>query len=259
MLVDSHCHLEFSDFKDDYHDVITRAKNSGVSYFQTICTKISEFNKILKTAATDSAIFCSLGVHPSNVKNEGVYSAEQIYALTHHPKIIGIGETGLDYYYNKDALDEQKQSFKNHIIAASKANLPVIIHTRDAESDTISIIKEMKQSYEFNFLIHCFTGTKEFAAACLELGGYISFSGIVTFKNAIEIQEVAKSMPLERMLVETDAPYLAPAPYRGKRNEPAYVAEVAKFVADLRGVPYKEFCEVTTGNFLKLFSRVSSL
>lgn len=259
MLADSHCHLEFSEFKDDYNDVITRAKDSGVSYFQTICTKISEFHKIIKVTTTDQSIYCSLGVHPSNVDSEGVYTAEQIFSLTQHAKVIGIGETGLDYYYNKEGRDLQRESFKNHIIAASKANLPVIVHTRDAEDDTLNIIKELKKSYHFNFLIHCFTGTPEFAKSCLDLDGYISFSGIVTFKNAREIQEVARTMPLEKMLVETDAPYLAPTPYRGKRNEPAYVAEVAKFVADLRGVPYKEFCEATSSNFLKLFSRVKSL
>ncbi len=257
MLIDSHCHLEFENFKDDFDSVLQKASDNGVEKMVTIGTKLSTFHKAIKIAGDYSQVFCSVGVHPSHVHEEGVVSWEKIVALCQHPKIIGIGETGLDYHYMRSSKEDQIASFTAHIKAAQETGLPVIVHTRDADEDTVSILKSQMAIKSFKCLIHCFTSSDWLATECLKLGAYISASGIVTFKNATDIQETIKKVDINRLLIETDSPYLAPAPFRGKRNEPAYVKHVAEFIADLRGLSYEEVASNTTKNFYKLFDKAS--
>ncbi len=255
IIVDSHCHLDMLHEHDSLENILKRAADSGVKYLQTICTKVNEIDKILQIAELHDNIFASVGQHPSEVKE--VIGASELLDISKHDKIIGIGETGLDYFYNKDLKhqENQRKSFSEHILASQENNLPVIIHTRGAEEDTKNIIAEHNQDKSFPGLIHCFTASKEFAKEMLDLGMYISISGIVTFKNAADLQEAARYIPLDRMLVETDSPYLAPVPKRGKTNEPSYTRYVAEFIADLKSVPLQEVAEVTTNNFFELFSK----
>lgn len=253
MLVDSHCHLDFKEFESDFEDVLKRAASRSVSHFVTISTRISEFHKIIKTASRNKSIFCSVGNHPSNSFEEPKITAEQIAALCTHPKVIGIGETGLDYHYDYSPKETQQTTFIEHIKASQKTKLPLIIHSREAEDDTIELLQTQYKSKEFPILLHCFTSKLHLAEAALELGGYISFSGIITFKKSEELQEIVKKIPLDRILVETDSPYLAPQSHRGKRNEPAFVVEVAKKIAELKNVSYEEVASITTRNFEKLF------
>ncbi|MBN9542916.1 MAG: TatD family hydrolase [Alphaproteobacteria bacterium] len=255
MIVDSHCHLNYKDFQEDFDLVLQRAKQNGVSYMQTISTYISEFPEVLAIAEKYDNIFCSVGLHPCHVMDEAPPSADKIIQLTNHPKVIGIGETGLDYYHKPFDEDLQKMSFQNHIIAAQETGIPLIIHSRDADNDTIEILEEHLKIKDFKFLIHCFTGSKPFAERVLEIGGYISFSGIITFKNAIDLQNIAKFVPLSRILIETDAPYLAPVPFRGKRNEPAYTLHVAEFLSTLKDINLDEVKQTTTQNFRELFNK----
>lgn len=255
MLIDSHCHLEFENFKDDFDSVLKKASDNGVEKMVTIGTKLSTFHKAIKIAGNYSQVFCSVGVHPSHVHEEGVMSWEKIVSLCNHPKIIGIGETGLDYHYMRSTKEDQIASFTAHIKAGQETGLPVIVHTRDADEDTVSILKSQMAIKSFKCLIHCFTSTDWLASECLKLGAYISASGIVTFKNATDIQETIKKVDINRLLIETDSPYLAPAPFRGKRNEPAYVKHVAEFIAELKGLSYEEVASVTTKNFYKLFDK----
>jgi TatD DNase family protein len=255
IIVDSHCHLDMLKNYDSTDNIVSRAKEANVHYLQTICTRLDNFENILSIAKKYDNVFASVGVHPSEI--EIVTPAKKLVELASHKKVIGLGETGLDYFYNKEMKHQeiQRESFKQHIIASQENNLPVIVHTRDAEEDTLRIIEEYKKNQEFPGLIHCFTASKEFAVKMLDLGMYISISGIVTFKNAIELQEVAKFIPLDRMLVETDSPYLAPVPKRGKTNEPSYTKYVAEFIAQLKGVDLDEVAEQTTNNFFNLFSK----
>lgn len=255
MFIDSHCHLDFSQFEDDFDKILKNAKESNVSTLLSISVNLSDFHKVIKASSHGENIFASVGVHPCNVINQGVFSPDQIMSLCASDKIIGLGETGLDYFHDDSNKKEQKSSFKNHIIASSKTKLPVIVHTRDAENDTLNILKNARKEYDFPFLIHCFSGTYEFAKKCIDLGGYISFSGILTFKNATEIQEVAAKIPLDRILIETDAPYLAPTPYRGKRNEPSYVKYVAESLAKIKNLDIKDIGKATTENFFNLFQK----
>ena len=257
MLIDSHCHLEFSDFKDDFDSILKKASDNGVEKMVTIGTKLSTFHKAIKIAGNYSQVFCSVGVHPSHVHEEGVVSWEKIVALCHHPKIIGIGETGLDYHYMRSSKEDQIASFTAHIKAAQETGLPLIVHTRDADEDTVSILKSQMAIKSFKCLIHCFTSTDWLATECLKLGAYISASGIVTFKNAKDIQETINKVDINRLLIETDSPYLAPTPFRGKRNEPAYVKHVAEFIADLKGLSFEEVAVATTNNFYKLFDKAN--
>ena len=254
-LVDSHCHLNFSDFAEDFDEVIARASEAGVGVMQTICTRISEFATIHAIARAHEHIYCSVGVHPCNVQDEPLPDIEELLIHTTKPKVIGIGETGLDYYHDKgESRALQIESFRRHISVSRATGLPVIVHTRDADEDTVAILREEQQEGKFPFLIHCFTSTQWLAEEAMKLGGYISLSGIVTFKNAKEIQATAKTLPLDRILVETDAPYLAPMPHRGKRNEPAFTRHTAEFLANLRGEPFGEFATATTKNFHRLFN-----
>lgn len=258
MLVDSHCHLSFPDYREDLSQVMARAATAGVGYMLTISTKLSEFPNVLRVAEAHGNVWCTAGVHPHEAEKEGgEASIERLVELTRHPKAIGIGETGLDYYYAHSPKALQQASFRAHIGAAREAGLPLIVHTRDAEEDTLAILGEEMRKGPFTGLLHCFTGSDKLAEGALALGFYISFSGILTFKKTEALKATAQKVPLDRLLVETDAPYLAPAPYRGKRNEPAYMAETAKFAANLRGLDATAFEEATTANFFRLFTKAA--
>lgn len=254
-LVDSHCHLDMLEQNDTIDNYINRAAVANVRYTQTICTNLDNFAYLLEIAKKYENVFTSVGIHPSEVTE--IVSAKQLCKLADNNKVIGFGETGLDYFYNKEPAQHklQQQSFKEHLIATAEMMLPAIIHTRGAEKDTETIIAEQKKIKDFPALIHCFTASKEFAFKMLDLGLYLSFSGIVTFKNATELQDTLKLVPLERILLETDAPYLAPVPHRGKVNEPAFTTFIAEFIASIKGVPLKQVAEQTTDNFFQLFTR----
>lgn len=257
-IVDSHCHLDMLTDYDNISDIVARAGAAGVSHLQTICTKISNFENILSIAKKYPNIYASVGVHPSEISiEEDVITASELIKLSDDEKVIGLGETGLDYFYNKDEkqLEKQRESFRQHIMAAQSNGLPVIIHTRDAEDDTIDIISSMQKQAPFPALIHCFTSSKDFARSMLDMGLYISISGIVTFKNAKDLQEAVKFIPLDRMLVETDSPYLAPVPMRGKTNEPSYTKYVVEFISALKGISATEVATQTTNNFFHLFKK----
>lgn len=256
MLVDSHCHLNWPSFEEDLDDVVKRAKEAGIGIMQTISTSLPEFPKVLAIAESYENVYCSVGVHPDEAGTHAPITADDIVEIAHHPKVIGIGETGLDYYRTKEHEALQKEFFLAHIEASRQTNLPVIVHTRDADADTVQMLKEEKKRGDFPALIHCFTAGRELAEAVTDMGVLISVSGIVTFKNAKELQSIIADIPLEYLLVETDAPFLAPTPFRGKRNEPAYTRETAMYLAQLKGVSYEEVCEVTTENFFKLFQKV---
>ena len=255
MIIDSHCHLDFPELQENLAEIILEAKKLDILYLQTICTKISQFSKIKEIAESYDNIFCSIGNHPNNISAEGVISAAEITAYTKYEKLIAIGETGLDYYYDYSPKQMQKESFIEHIKTSQETSLPVIIHTRDAEQDSYDIIKDTQYEKPYPALIHCFTASKNFAKQMLDLGLYISFSGIVTFKNAAELQAIAKMIPLDRILIETDAPYLAPVPKRGKVNQPAYVKYTAQYLAELLNIDFTEFCAITSNNFFNLFQK----
>ncbi|MBN8531642.1 MAG: TatD family hydrolase [Alphaproteobacteria bacterium] len=256
MLVDSHCHLDFKDFNEDREAVIERAHASGVTLMQTICTSLPGFERIHPIAMNHESIYCSVGIHPDHVHEFPETNVEELISYTRKPKVIGLGETGLDYYRDISHKDLQIRSFKAHIQASRETGVPLIVHTRSAEEDTASLLKEEMARGAFTGLLHCFTSSDWLAKEAIDLGLYISISGIVTFKNAKELQETVKSLPLERLLVETDAPYLAPMPHRGKRNEPGFTRHTAEFIAQLKGVSYEEVARVTTENFFRLFTRV---
>ncbi len=253
ILVDSHCHLDFPDFAAERDAVVVRARAAGVRAMQTICTRLTRFPEVLAIAEAYDDVYCSVGVHPHNVVEEAV-SSELLVAAAVHPKVIGLGETGLDYFYDHAPRDTQAAAFRAHVAAARATGLPLIVHSRDADDDTVAILGEPGAG-EVRGVIHCFTSDRAMARRCLDLGFAISFSGVVTFRNATELREVARFVPLDRMLVETDAPYLAPVPMRGKRNEPAFVAHTAALVADLRGIPVAALAAATTANFFTLFDR----
>lgn len=256
-LVDSHCHLDYEDFAQDGIDaVVARAQAAGVGHMMTICTEIAKFPRVLAVAAQFDCMSCTVGTHPHHAADAGEMdiTAEDIIPLTHHPKVAGIGETGLDYYYNNAPAEEQKRVFANHIRAAVETGLPLIVHTRDADDDTIHVLRDAGQGRATG-VIHCFSGGVNLARAALELGFYISFSGIITFKKAEELREVVKFVPLDRILVETDSPYLAPVPFRGKRNEPAFVAHTAQTVAALKNLTDEDIARETTRNYFTLFSK----
>jgi len=256
MLVDSHCHLDFPDFAPDRADVLARARNAGVGVMVTIGTRLSKFAEVRAIAESDPALYCSVGVHPHDAEKEGVGDPAPLLNAAQHPKVVGIGETGLDYFYKHSAPEAQARSFRAHVAAARESGLPLIVHARDADVDTIRILADEHRAGAFPGVIHCFTASRDLADHAVALGLYISFSGILTFKNARDIQETAKALPLERILVETDAPYLAPVPNRGKRNEPAYVAHTASFLAKLRGETAERIADATTENFFRLFRKV---
>jgi TatD DNase family protein len=255
MLVDSHCHLDFPEFAQDFDGVMARARSAGVATMVTICTRLSRFDDIRAIAESRDDVWCSVGVHPHEAAEEGVDAPSRLLELARHDKVVGFGETGLDYYYEHSPREAQQRSFRAHIAAAREAGLPLIVHTRDADDDTVGILTEEHAKAPFTGLIHCFSSSRELAEKMLDIGFYISISGIVTFKKAEALRETVKAVPLDRLLVETDAPYLAPVPYRGKRNEPAYVAGTAACVADIKGIAPDALARATTDNFFRLFAK----
>ena len=256
MLVDSHCHLDYDVFSQDFEDILARADENNVKLMQTISTKVTEFPKLKILIEKYSHIYASIGIHPHEVDSHPEITTEELFEYTRHPKVIGIGETGLDLYYNHGSPDKQKEYFLRHIEVSHLSGLPLIIHTRSADPLTIEILTEAKKRFNYTGLIHCFSSESlEFANSCLDLGLYISISGIVTFSKAKELQNIVKSLPLNRLLVETDSPYLAPEPFRGKRNEPSYVQQVAKKIADLKETNLEQIAKATTENFFSLFSK----
>lgn len=258
MLIDSHCHLDrlkLDKFDGDLNAVLDLARSRGVSKFLCVGISLENVDRVVEIAQQHDDIVCSVGVHPLDV-DSGLADVEKLLELAQNPNVVALGETGLDYYYSTETREVQQQSFVAHLQAAGQAKLPVIVHTRDAREDTIDLIRE-HGSPEHAGVLHCFTESWEMAKAAIDLNYYISLSGIVTFKNAEELRDVARKLPLDRLLVETDSPYLAPVPYRGKSNIPAYVREVAEFIADLRGMPYEQLAEITTENFYRLFPRAA--
>jgi TatD DNase family protein len=256
MLVDSHCHLDFPEYAGKVHEVLDRARAAGVGVCVSIGTELKRFAGVRAVAEAHDRVWCSVGVHPHESEKELLHDEAMLIAEAAHPKVVGIGETGLDYYYEHSPREPQQKNFRSHIAAARSTGLPVIVHTRDADDDTIAILREEMAKGRFTGLIHCFTGTQKLADASLELGLYISVSGIATFKNSAALRDVIQSVPLDRLLVETDAPFLAPVPHRGKTNEPAYVVHTAAMLADIKGVPAGELARATTENFFRLFSKV---
>ncbi|WHQ47077.1 MAG: TatD family hydrolase [Candidatus Midichloria sp.] len=257
MLIDSHCHLDFEELNKDLELVVQRALKLDVAVLQTICTQISKFKLIYEIAEKYSHIYCSVGNHPLYLKEEGIIDYFSILKFCHLPKVIGVGETGLDYYHSNFNKAVQQKSFIEHIKASQQSGMPIIIHTRSADDDTVGIIKEQMQEKLFTGVIHCFTASRELADACINMGLYISASGILTFKNAIDIQQTFKEIPEDRIIIETDAPFLAPSPFRGKINEPSYLTHTALFLANLRKKSFQEISKITTDNFFKLFTRVA--
>ncbi len=254
-LVDSHCHLNFEDFQPDFEDVLERARNAGVETILTISTRLSTFGQVLAIAERHDNIYCSVGVHPHEAGSEKA-TVEQLVDLARHPKVVAFGETGLDYFYERSPREAQRANFRNHIAAARIAGLPVIVHTRQADLDTAIILAAEMSMGPFTGLIHCFSSGRQLAEKAIKHGLFISLSGIITFNKSDELREVVRDLPLERLLVETDAPYLAPVPKRGKRNEPAFVVHTAQALADLMKVPGDEIARVTTDNFYRLFTKV---
>ncbi|MEO0689965.1 MAG: TatD family hydrolase [Pseudomonadota bacterium] len=257
MLIDSHCHLEYKGLVEDQAGVLTRAREAGVGAFLNISTKTSEWQQVVATANQEPDVFASVGIHPHEADNHAHLGRAALLDASKDPRVIGIGESGLDYYYDYSDREVQKSLFRMHIGVARETGLPIIIHTRDAEDDTYQILAEEMEKGAFPALIHCFTASQEFGVKVLELGLTISISGIVTFKNAKSLQETAAKVPEDRLLVETDSPFLAPVPHRGKPCEPAYVADTARFVADLRDVEFERLAERTSANFKKLFSKAA--
>jgi TatD DNase family protein len=255
-LVDHHCHLDFPQLAENRAAVLARAREAGVGVVVTISTRIRRFPEILAIAEEHTNVFCSVGTHPHNAHEELDIPLEEIVRLSEHPKVVAIGEAGLDYYYKHSTPEAQEEGFRRHIAAARQTGLPLEIHTRDAEEDTARILEDEHAKGAFPAILHCYTGGPELVARALKLGLYVSFSGVVSFKKSEALRDIAKSVPLERLLVETDAPFLAPVPYRGKMNEPAYVVHTAAVIAEARGLSHDELATATTENFYRLFKKV---
>ncbi len=258
MLVDSHCHLNYPGLIEELPDVLSRARTAGVGTMVCICSRMGEFPDIRAIAEANPDVYCSVGVHPHDSGDDAPVALETLLHEAKHPKVVGIGETGLDFYYDKSPRDAQEINFRTHIAAARETGLPLIVHTRDADARTVEILTEEYQKGPFPGLIHCFTAGSELAESVIELGFYISLSGIITFKNAEAIRETVARLPLERILVETDSPFLAPIPRRGKRNEPAYVVHTAERAAELFGLSPAGLARTTTANFFRLFTRAKA-
>ncbi len=259
MLVDSHCHLDFPDYRQDLDEVVIRARNAGVGCILNVSTKISTFEHVLAIAEKYEDVYCTVGIHPHKVKGESPISVAQLINLAIHPKVVGFGETGLDYYHTRSQHNDQKQSFRVHITAARQAGLPVIIHSRDADDDMASILKEEMSLGPFTGLLHCFSSGYSLAALAVRLGLFVSFSGNITFRNAGALGEIVRRLPLHSLLIETDAPFLAPVPRRGQRNEPALVVHTAARVSALKETTMAEVSWVTTHNFLNLFTKIDRI
>lgn len=255
MLVDSHCHLDYLAADEDLDAVVARAREAGVGTMLTISTRLSRFAEVTAIAERYPDVWCSVGVHPHEAGEEGQSNTERLLELARHPRVVGIGESGLDYYYDNAPREAQRRSFRAHARAAQESGLPLIVHARDADDDVAAILREARGDGAYNCVMHCFSSGRRLAEAALELGFSVSFSGIVTFKKADELRGIARDVPLERLLVETDAPYLAPVPRRGKRNEPAYVAHTAAALAEVKGLTPEELARATTDNFFRLFAK----
>ena len=256
MIVDSHCHLDFPDFAAELDDVVARARAAGVGRMVTISTRVRRHDAILAIADRFADVFCSVGTHPHNAHEELDIGAAELVERALHPKVVAIGEAGLDYFYDKSPRAAQEQGFRAHVAAARATGLPLVIHSRDADADMARILTEEMGQGAFPAVLHCFTGSRALALTAIELGLCISFTGILTFKRSEELRAIATELPADRILVETDAPYLAPGRYRGKRNEPSYVVETAKVLGETRGVSFDEIARQTSDNFFRLFSKV---
>ena len=256
MLVDSHCHLDFPDFSDELDGVVARAREAGVSHIVSISTRVRRLNGLLAIAERYPNVYCSVGTHPHHAHEELDIGADDLVAASKHPKAVAIGEAGLDYFYDNSPRDAQEQGFRAHVAAARATGLPLVIHSRDADDDMARILEEETAKGPFPAVLHCFTGGRDLAMRAIALGLSISFTGILTFKKSDTLRAIAADLPPDRILVETDAPYLAPGKFRGKRNEPAFVVETAKVLAETRGVSFETTARETTDNFFRLFSKV---
>ncbi len=256
MLVDSHCHLDFPDFAEDLDGIVARAEAAGVGRIVTISTRVKRVQGLLDITARFPNVYCSVGTHPHHADEEDGIPADELIALTRHPKVVALGEAGLDYFYDNGSPVAQERGFRAHIAAARATGLPLVIHTREADVDCGRILDDEMARGPFRAVLHCYTGGRELAMKAIALGLSISFTGILTFKASQPLRDLAAELPADRIMVETDAPYLAPGKFRGKRNEPAYVVETAKVLADVRGVSLDEIAKQTTENFFRLFSKV---
>jgi TatD DNase family protein len=255
MLVDSHCHLNYKGLAEQQEAALERARARGVCAMLNIATRENEWDAVLDAAERHADVWSSVGIHPHDADAHAHIDTAKLVARAAHPRVIGIGETGLDYFYDKSDRERQRTSFRSHLVAAQETGLPVIVHTRDAEEDTLALLREAMDAAPFGGVIHCFTASDDFARAALDLGLYISLSGIVTFKNAAALQDTARWLPDDRLLVETDAPFLAPVPHRGKPGEPAFVADTLDFLANLRGTSSAALAAATGANFYRLFAK----
>lgn len=256
VLVDSHCHLDFPDFASELDSIVDRARDAGLVRMVTICTRVRKFEQVLAVANAYDSIFCSVGTHPHNAHEELDVTVDDLVQLANNPNVVAIGEAGLDYFYQKDHAAAQAEGLRNHIAAARQTGLPLVVHSRDADEDMANILRDETGKGAFPFVLHCFSSGQDLALCGIELGGFVSFSGIAAFKRSEELRAIAAQLPLDRILVETDAPYLAPPPHRGKRNEPAYVAHTAAILAESLGQEVDAFARQTTENFYRLFSKV---
>jgi TatD DNase family protein len=256
MLVDSHCHLDFPDFADDLDDVVARAAAAGIGRIVTISTRVKRLATLLEVAERFPNVYCSVGTHPHHADEEDGIAAGDLIELTRHPKVVALGEAGLDYFYENGSPEAQARGFRAHIAAARATGLPLVIHTREADNDCGRILEDEMGKGSFRAVLHCYTGGRELAMKAISLGLSISFTGILTFKKSQALRDLAAELPADRILVETDAPYLAPGKFRGKRNEPSYVVETARVLAETRGVSLEEVSRQTTENFFRLFSKV---
>jgi TatD DNase family protein len=256
MLVDGHCHLDFPDFASDLDAIVARASDAGIGRIVTISTRVKRLAGLLAIAERFPNVYCSVGTHPHHADEEDGIAPDELIALTSHPKVVALGEAGLDYFYDNSSPEAQARGFRAHIAAARATGLPLVIHTRDADDDCKRILEEEIARGPFRAVLHCYTGGRELAMKAIELGLSISFTGILTFRKSESLRALAAELPADRIMVETDAPYLAPGKFRGKRNEPAYVVEVAKVLAEARGVSLEEISRQTSENFFRLFSKV---
>jgi TatD DNase family protein len=256
MLVDSHCHLDFPDFADDLDGIVARAEAAGVGRIVTISTRVRKLDGLLAIAERFPNVYCSVGTHPHHADEEDGISAQELIEATRHPKVVALGEAGLDYFYENGSPEAQARGFRAHIAAARATGLPLVIHTRTADEDCQRILEDEMGKGAFKAVLHCYTGGRELAMRAIELGLSISFTGIITFKNSQNLRDLAAELPADRIMVETDAPYLAPGKHRGKRNEPSFVVDTAKVLAETRGVTLEEISRQTTENFFRLFDKV---
>ncbi|MDI6835924.1 MAG: TatD family hydrolase [Rhizobiaceae bacterium] len=259
MLIDTHCHLDFPDFDEERDALVARAHAAGVGRMVTISTRVRKLDTLLAITDRHPSVFCSVGTHPNNANEELDVTADDLVRLAEHPKVVAIGECGLDYFYDTQTPEDQKTGFLRHIEAARRTQLPLVIHSRSADDDMAAILTQETGKGAFPFILHCFSSGEALARTGVELGGYVSFSGILTFPKSTELRDIAKDVPLDRLLVETDAPYLAPKPWRGKRNEPSYVVNTAEVLAETKGVSFEEIARITTENALRVFSKMPGL